>query len=79
MTRDSLDDRDADRAMEIVVFAINLEHIGDIIDKNLMELAAKKIKHRFKFSDEGEAELEISTAAWWTTSSSRSASSCPAM
>ena len=34
-------------------FAINLEHIGDIIDKNLMELAAKKIKNRLKFSDEG--------------------------
>ena len=32
--------------MEIISFAINLEHIGDIIDKNLMELAAKKIKRR---------------------------------
>ena len=30
--------------MEIISFAINLEHIGDIIDKNLMELASKKIK-----------------------------------
>ena len=32
--------------MEIVSFAINLEHIGDIIDKNLCELAIKKIKRR---------------------------------
>jgi phosphate:Na+ symporter len=57
LTRESLDDRDGRRAMEIISFAINLEHIGDIIDKNLMELAAKKIKHKLKFSAEGAAEL----------------------
>ncbi len=44
--------------MEIVSFAINLEHIGDIIDKNLTELAVKKIKRRYEFSKEGAAELE---------------------
>ena len=43
--------------MEIVSFAINLEHIGDIIDKNLCELAIKKIKNRYQFSAEGAAEL----------------------
>jgi phosphate:Na+ symporter len=58
ITRESLDDRESARAMEIIAFAINLEHIGDIIDKNLMELAAKKIKHRYEFSKEGAAELE---------------------
>jgi phosphate:Na+ symporter len=57
ITRESLDDREGRRAMEIISFTINLEHIGDIIDKNLMELAAKKIKNRLKFSDEGAAEL----------------------
>jgi phosphate:Na+ symporter len=57
ITRESLDDRDGRRAMEIISFAINLEHMGDIIDKNLMELAAKKIKHRYQFSKEGAAEL----------------------
>jgi len=58
ITRESLDDREGRRAMEIIAFAINLEHIGDIIDKNLMELATKKIKNRLKFSDEGAAELQ---------------------
>src|SRR5690242_4387531 len=58
LTRESLDEREAARAMEIISFAINLEHIGDIIDKNLMELAAKKIKHKYEFSKEGAAELE---------------------
>jgi phosphate:Na+ symporter len=58
ITRESLDDRESRRAMEIIAFAINLEHIGDIIDKNLMELATKKIRNRLSFSDEGAAELE---------------------
>jgi phosphate:Na+ symporter len=57
LTRGSLDEREGHRAMEIISFAINLEHIGDIIDKNLSELAAKKIKRRFQFSPEGAEEL----------------------
>jgi phosphate:Na+ symporter len=57
LTRDSLDEGEGRRAMEIVSFTINLEHIGDIIDKNLCELALKKIKGRFQFSPEGAAEL----------------------
>jgi phosphate:Na+ symporter len=57
MTRDSLDDRDGYRAMEIVSFSINLEHVGDIIDKNLMDLASKKIRRGIAFSREGEADL----------------------
>ncbi|HXO41983.1 MAG TPA: Na/Pi cotransporter family protein [Thermoanaerobaculia bacterium] len=58
LTRESLDDRDGNRAMEIISFSINLEHVGDIIDKNLMELAAKKIKRQVAFSKQGAAELE---------------------
>jgi len=57
LTRESLDDREGRRAMEIISFTINLEHIGDIIDKNLSELAGKKIKKGLKFSGEGEAEI----------------------
>ena len=57
LTRGSLDEREGQRAMEIIAFAINLEHIGDIVDKNLCELATKKIKHRFQFSPEGAADL----------------------
>jgi len=57
MTRDSMDDRDGYRAMEIVSFSINLEHVGDIIDKNLMDLASKKIRRGITFSKEGENDL----------------------
>jgi phosphate:Na+ symporter len=58
LTRGSLDDSEGKRAMEIVSFAINLEHIGDIIDKNLSEIAAKKIKRKIAFSPEGAEELQ---------------------
>ncbi len=58
LTRESLSPADGQRAMEIISFSINLEHVGDIIDKNLMELAAKKIKRKLAFSKEGAAELQ---------------------
>jgi phosphate:Na+ symporter len=57
LTRGSLDEREGRRAMEIISFAINLEHMGDIIDKNLSELAAKKIKRKLQFSSDGAAEI----------------------
>jgi phosphate:Na+ symporter len=58
LTRESLGERDGHRAMEIISFSINLEHIGDIIDKNLMELAQKKIRRKLAFSRPGATELE---------------------
>ena len=57
ITQGSLDDAEGRRAMEVLSLSINLEHIGDIIDKNLMELANKKIKRHLHFSSEGAAEL----------------------
>ena len=58
LTSSSLDEREGRRAMEIVSFSINLEHVGDIIDKNLSELADKKAKRKLQFSAEGAAELD---------------------
>ena len=55
--REGLDESDGRRATEIISFAINLEHIGDIIDKGLMELVGKKTKHRLRFSEEGFREI----------------------
>jgi hypothetical protein len=57
LTRGSLDDSKGRRAMEIISFAINLEHAGDIIDKNLCGVATKKIKCKLQFSIEGATEL----------------------
>jgi phosphate:Na+ symporter len=58
LTRSNLDDGEAKRAMDILSFAINLEHVGDIIEKNLSELAAKKIKRNVQFSEDGAAEID---------------------
>jgi len=52
-----LTDTDARRCSDMLAFTINLEHIGDILDKSLREIAAKKIKHRLRFSEEGLAEI----------------------
>ena len=57
-SKQDMGDGEARRYVEILTFTTNLEHIGDIIDKNLMELAAKKIKKRYAFSAEGTEELD---------------------
>lgn len=55
---DDLFERESRRCSEILAFIINLEHIGDIIDKSLREIVAKKIKYQLTFSPEGSAEIE---------------------
>jgi phosphate:Na+ symporter len=44
---------------EIALISVigNLENIGDIIDKNLMELARKKLYHGRRFSEAGWSEI----------------------
>lgn len=59
VSRNELGEEDGKRYVEILSFTMNLEHVGDIIDKNLMELATKKIRNRYAFSSEGMAELRV--------------------
>ena len=47
----------AQKEIGLISFIGNLENIGDIIDKNLMELARKKLYQARRFSEAGEAEL----------------------
>jgi phosphate:Na+ symporter len=47
----------AQREIGLISFIGNLENIGDIIDKNLMELARKKLYQGRRFSEAGETEL----------------------
>ena len=58
VSREGLDPVEGSRCQEIIAFTTNLEHIGDIIDKNLMELAAKKIKNKLTFSADGMSDIE---------------------
>jgi phosphate:Na+ symporter len=57
VSRAGMSEEEGRRHVEILTFTTNLEHVGDIIDKNLMELAAKKIRLRAAFSPEGMQEL----------------------
>lgn len=58
LTQESLDPKEADRYLQILTFATNLEHVGDTIEKSLMDIASKKIKCNEKFSDEGWQEIK---------------------
>jgi len=57
LANEDLGEEERRRASDVTTFAINLEHIGDIIDRNLRELAEKKIKYHLSFSAEGFADL----------------------
>ncbi|HTM78921.1 MAG TPA: Na/Pi cotransporter family protein [Devosia sp.] len=57
LDRTELDQEDAQRSAEIMSYAINLEHIGDIIDGGLSDGMSKKAKRQVKFSPEGMAEI----------------------
>jgi phosphate:Na+ symporter len=54
---DALDDGDHRRLAEILAFITNLEHAGDIVEKGLMAIAAKRQKRGLAFSVEGQAEI----------------------
>jgi phosphate:Na+ symporter len=55
--RVELSDGERRRLGEIMDFTTNLEHVGDLIDRSLMALAAKKAKRQLSFSPEGLAEI----------------------
>jgi phosphate:Na+ symporter len=57
VSRNELSEGESRRLVEIITLITNLEHIGDIIDKNLRDLAEKKIRKRFTFSPEGLDEI----------------------
>ena len=42
---------------EVLAFAVNMEQAGDIIVKNLLGIASKRIKRGVSFSKAGQAEL----------------------
>ncbi|AVA22318.1 MULTISPECIES: Na/Pi cotransporter family protein [unclassified Rhizobium] len=56
--REGLDDENGRRSIVIIDYAINLEHIGDIIEKGLAEQVAKKIGKGLTFSGDGYQELQ---------------------
>ena len=55
--REELTEEESQRALDLLSFTANMEHIGDIVDGSLMELAAKKSKLGAQFSKQGLAEI----------------------
>jgi len=57
LTRQPLDEEDTRRCFDLILFTTNLEHVGDIIDRGLMGLAAKRQRNGVSFSEPGWAEI----------------------
>ncbi len=53
----ALTEEQAEREMALLFVVVDLEAIGDVIDKQLMELAEKKIHGGHRFSQQGFAEI----------------------
>ncbi len=58
VNEEALDPKESDRFVQILSFSTNLEHIGDIIEKSLVELITSKIKRKNRFSTEGFKEIQ---------------------
>jgi phosphate:Na+ symporter len=57
LNRSSMSAEEAQRSMILANFAINLEHVGDIVAKNLLKLVGVRRDKRLAFSEEGWREL----------------------
>ena len=55
--REELTEEEAQRAMDLLSFTANMEHMGDIIEGSLMELAVKKENLGAQFSQQGFTEI----------------------
>jgi phosphate:Na+ symporter len=58
LNRQELQEEQSNRSFVIIDYAINLEHIGDIVEKGLCPQIAKKIDQGLYFSKDGFAELD---------------------
>ena len=58
LSKESLSEEEARRELMIFTFSDNLENIGDVIDKNIMELARKKALGGLRFSHKGMDEIK---------------------
>jgi phosphate:Na+ symporter len=57
ISREALDERESRRWADIMSFTINMEQIGDIIERVLMDVEDKKIRRGRQFSEAGMQEI----------------------
>lgn len=58
ISRDLLGDEDGERLSDILNFTLNMKDVADVIDKNFMVFAARRIKNGTDFSAEGWREID---------------------
>lgn len=54
---ENMSEAESRRYGSLLVYAIDLAHVGDILEKNLMEVASKKQRRHLSFSPEGAGEI----------------------
>ena len=59
LSQQSLTDEQSKREFGILAFVNNMENIGDIVDRNLMDLARKKLGKGVHFSEPGMKEIVL--------------------
>ena len=57
ISREELDEQESQRWTDIISFTINMEQIGDIVERVLLDVEDKKIKPGRRFSEAGMAEI----------------------
>jgi len=57
ISREALSDSEGQRWIDIISFTINMEQIGDIVERVLIDIEDKKIKTGREFSDAGVKEI----------------------
>jgi phosphate:Na+ symporter len=57
ISREALGEEESRRWTDIISFTINMEQIGDIIERVVIDIEDKKIKKGRNFSDAGMAEI----------------------
>ncbi|MBU1361768.1 MAG: Na/Pi cotransporter family protein [Gammaproteobacteria bacterium] len=57
ISREALGEEESRRWTDIISFTINMEQIGDIIERVIIDIEDKKIKRQRNFSDAGMAEI----------------------
>ncbi|MFI5443704.1 Na/Pi cotransporter family protein [Polaromonas sp. UC242_47] len=57
ISRDELAEEESRRWTDIISFSINLEQVGDLIERVLLDIEEKKIRKGRSFSDAGMAEI----------------------
>ena len=57
ISREALSERESRRWTDIVSFTINMEQVGDIIERVLQDVEDKKVRKNRSFSDAGMAEI----------------------